>query len=133
MNDGTLSPRPVPTEVATSSISSINMDTAMLPVGAARGPGGPAVIPGTVSTVMNAAVANPPGLPSFAVGSGNPYVGQPNIFVRNDPTTNVTHNGYKQFHTVNMVNLFTVEDTSGRDQAVSSGRTCTKQSQGSES
>ena len=67
---------------------------------------------------MLAAVANSPGLPSFAVGSGNPYVGQPNIFVRNDPTTNVIRNEYNPFHTVNMVNLFTVEDTSGRDQAV---------------
>ena len=118
LNDGTLLPTPVPTEVATSSISSMNMDTAMIPVGAASVPGGPAVIPGTVSTVMNAALANPPGLPSFAVGSGNPYVGQPNIFIRSDPTTNVTQNEYNQFHTVNMVNMFTVEDTSGRDQAV---------------
>ena len=118
MNDGTLLPTPVPTEVATSSISSMNMDTAMIPVGAASVPGGPAVIPGTVSTVMNAALANPPGLPSFAVGSGNPYVGQPNIFIRSDPTTNGTQNEYNQFHTVNMVNMFTVEDTSKRDQAV---------------
>ena len=115
MSDGILTPTPVPTEVATTSISS--MDTAMIPAGATSGPGGPAELSGTVPAVMNAAVANPPGISSFAVGSGNPYAGPQNIFMRNDPTTSVTMSEYNQFNTMNMM-LFTVEDASGREQAV---------------
>ena len=115
MSDGGLTPTPIPTEVATTSISS--MDAAMIPAGATSGPGGSADLSGTVPAVMNAAVANPPGVSSFAVGSGNPLAGPQNIFMRNDPTTNVTMNEYNQFNAVNMV-LFTVEDASGREQAV---------------